>query len=230
VVPSSWLSVLFFFLFVAPGALFLLLSRRRRTALPDSAFLEVSRIVLASLAFSGVAFLVLARLHQVRPEWLPAPRELLGKDSTAYFRDRYGLVLWTIVIGAALACLFAWLWHLMLSTNDGGGAPIRHVSTWTQVLKLDRPTGQDAYVRVRTDDGFVYSGVVADFSTDLEAEGRELILTQPLESGQVGDTLDPVPWRYKWVVIPGDSIKVMSVEYRPIVEQHPGQTATPPGE
>ena len=229
-VPSTWLSVLFFFLLVAPGALFLLLSRQRRTAIADSAFLEISRIVLASLAFSGVAFLVLAVVRQARPDWLPQPRMLLGNASMAYFRDRYGLVLWTLVIGAGLACLFAWAWHRNLAISQGG-ATIRHDSAWTQVLKRDRPAGQDAYVRVRLDDGFVYSGVVADFSSDLATDGRELVLTQPLQSGRVGDPeLKPVPWRYKWVVIPGDSIKVMSVEFRPIVEQDFQQAATPPAD
>jgi hypothetical protein len=236
VVPSTWLSVLFFFLLVAPGALFLLLSRQRRTTVADSAFLEVSRIVLASLGFSGAAFIVLAVVRLIWPEWLPQPRQLLGKDSAAYFRDRYGLVLWTVVIGAGLACLFAWLWHLLLARRQGG-ATIRSDSAWATVLGRERPPGEAAYARVRLDDGVVYSGRVVGFSTDFEREDRELALSQPMQFGRDGDAeLEPVPPRYKWVVIPGDSIKVMSVEYRPEVtvppaaEQDPGQPATPPAE
>jgi len=52
------LSVPFFFLFVAPGALFNILSRQRRVPNTESAFLEISRIALASLGFSTAAFLV----------------------------------------------------------------------------------------------------------------------------------------------------------------------------
>ena len=228
-VPSSWLSVLFFFLFVAPGTLFLILSKRRRTAIADSAFVEISRIVLASLAFSGLAFLVLALVYLKRSEWLPSPRQLLGKDSAAYFRDRYGLVLWTIVVGAALACIFAWLWHLFLSARQGG-ATIRHVSAWTQVLKEDQPDGYMVLVRVRLDDGLIYLGRVLDFSSDLETEGRELVLGQPLSVAKGGAEPTALPDRYKRVVIPGDSIKVLSVEYRPVLESDPGQPAAPPAE
>jgi Family of unknown function (DUF6338) len=50
VVPGSWLSVLLFFLLVAPGLVFDLLSQRRRAGSPESGFREVSRVVLSSLA------------------------------------------------------------------------------------------------------------------------------------------------------------------------------------
>ena len=53
-VPTTWLSVLFFFRFVALGTLFLLLSKRRRKTIADSAFVEISRVVLASLVFTGL--------------------------------------------------------------------------------------------------------------------------------------------------------------------------------
>jgi hypothetical protein len=214
VVPSTWLSVLFFFLFVAPGTLFLILSKRRRTAIADSAFVEISRVVLASLGFSGLAFLVLALVYVVWPRWLPSPRLLVEKDRAAYFQDRYGLVLWSVIIGAALACLFAWLWHLILAKRQGG-ATIRPVSAWTQVLKEEQPDGYVVFVRVRLDDGVVYLGRVVDFSADLETEGRELVLGQPLLSAKSSAEPKALPVRYKRVVIPGDSIKSMSVEYRP---------------
>ena len=200
-VPSTWLSVLFFFLFVAPGALFLLLSKRRRTTIADSAFLEISRIVLASLAFSGAAFLVLAVVHQARPDWLPQPRRLLGSSSQEYFRDRYGLVLWTVVLGAALACLFAWAWHRNLAISEGGET-IRHISAWTQVLRDEQPEDHFVFVRVRLDDGVIYLGRVVDFSSDMEVEGRELVLGRPLLSAWGTDEPKGLPDRYRRVVIP----------------------------
>jgi hypothetical protein len=213
VVPSTLLSVPFFFLFVAPGALFALLSRRRRPAAQDSAFLEVSRIVLASIGFSGAAFLVLAGVRQIHRSWLPEPRGLFGTDSAAYVHERYGLVLWTFAIGAAVACALAWAFDWLLLRRQGG-AKIRHVSAWRQVLKLDQPKGTDVFARVRLDDDTVYHGRVLDFSADLETEGRELILGQPMQSARTGKSLQPVPDRYARVVISGDSIKVLSVEYR----------------
>jgi hypothetical protein len=213
VVPNTWLSVPFFFLFVAPGALFNILSRQRRVPNTESAFLEISRIALASLGFSTAAFLVIALVRQERRSWVPEPRQLLGADSAAYFRERYGLVLWTFAIGAGLACLFAWLFHLALFYKQGWQR-IRPVSAWQQAMKLDQPEDTDVYARVRLEDGLVYYGRVCDFSADLETEGRELVLTQPMQSGKLGDDLQPVPVQYARVVIPGDSIKVLSVEYQ----------------
>jgi hypothetical protein len=215
VVPGTWLSVLFFFLFVAPGAVFVLLSRRRRATFEESAFLEISRIVLSSLLFSGIAFAVLAVVRDVRPEWMPAPRQLVATTGADYFRDRYALILRAVFAGTALACLAAWVANWVLGKLQGG-ATISPVSAWTQVLKRDRPAGHDTYVRVRLDGGVVYSGLVADFSSDLEVEGRELVLGQPLASKtREGEALLPVPPQYQRVVIRGDSIEVMSVEYRP---------------
>lgn len=225
-VPNTLLSVPFFFLFVAPGALFTLLSKRRRPTAQDSAFLEISRIVLASLAFSGAAFLVLALVRQIHRKWLPEPRGLLGANNAAYFHDRYGLILWTFALGASLACLFAALfdWGLL---RLQGGAPIRRRSAWRQALRFDQPDKTDVYARVRLDDDTVYYGLVVDFSAELETDGRELVLGQPMLSGKAGEGLEPVPTRFDRVVIPGDSIKVLSVEYREMASSR--APAAPPG-
>jgi Family of unknown function (DUF6338) len=216
VVPSTWISILFFFFFlVAPGATFVLLSRRRRATFEESAFLEISRIVLASLVFSGIALAVLIVVHDFWPHWLPEPRRLVAKDGTDYVRDRYALVTRTVVIGIALACAAAFLATWALGKLQGG-ATISPVNAWTQVFKLDCPANHDAYVRVRLADGVVYSGLVANFSSDLEVEGRELVLAPPLASKTSDATgLRPVPPEYQRVVLRGDSIEVMSVEYRP---------------
>jgi hypothetical protein len=71
VVPSSWLSVVLFFLFIAPGLLLDLLSEQRRAGFSESAFREISRILLASIVFSGFAFSVLAIVREVQPERMP---------------------------------------------------------------------------------------------------------------------------------------------------------------
>jgi hypothetical protein len=56
--PPTWLSVVFFALLIAPGPLFDLLAEHRRVGAPESTFREVSQVVLASLVFSGLGFLV----------------------------------------------------------------------------------------------------------------------------------------------------------------------------
>src|SRR6266511_2567769 len=106
-VPGSWLSVLLFFLLIAPGLLFELLSERRRAGFPESGFREFSRFVLGSLAFSSFAFTLLAILRTVHPAWMPDPRRLLeSRDS--YAMDHYRLILRTLALQGSLALTAAW--------------------------------------------------------------------------------------------------------------------------
>jgi hypothetical protein len=212
-VPGSWLSVLLFFLLVAPGLLFDLLSERRRAGFSESAFREVSRVVLGSLAFSGFAFALLAIVRIIHPAWMPDPRRLLDSQDS-YAKDHYRLILRTLVLQESLALTAAWRWHVFLARKQGG-ATIRPVSAWTQVFKRDCPKGHDAYVRVRLEGGVIYSGLVANFSSDLEVDERELILAPPVASRTGENPLTAVPVQYQRVVIRGSAIEVISVEYRP---------------
>jgi hypothetical protein len=213
VVPSSWLSVVLFFLFIAPGLLLDLLSEQRRAGFSESAFREISRIVLASLVFSGFAFSVLAIVREVQPEWMPDPRRFLDPKDP-YAKDHYLLILRTLVLQGSLALTAAWAWHLVLAWRQGG-ATIRQASAWTQVLERDCPKGHDAYVRVRLEGGTIYSGLVANFSSDLEVDGRELVLAPPIASKTGENQMTAMPGQYQRVVIRGSAIEVVSVEYRP---------------
>ncbi len=186
-VPGSWLAALLFLLLVAPGLLFDLLSQRRRAGSPESTFREVSRVVLSSLAFSGVAFAVLVIVRIVHPAWMPDPRRLL-EPRGSYARDHYQLLFRTLVLEASLALAAVWAWHLILAKRQSG-ATIRPVSAWTQVFKRDRPKDHDTYARVRLHDG--------------------------VESSTGDKPTTALPVVYQRVVIRGSAIDVLSVEYRP---------------
>jgi Family of unknown function (DUF6338) len=226
VVPSTWLSVLLFFLFIAPGLLFDLLSEQRRAGVSESAFREISRIVLSSLAFSGLAFAVLGVVRWVRPAWMPDPQLLLDSKDP-YAKEHYLLILRTLTLQVLFALTGASVWHIILARIQGepfwqkvlakiqSGATIRQVSAWTQVFKRDCPKGHDAYVRVRLEGGIIYFGLVANFSSDLDVDGRELILAKPIMSKTGDNQLAAMPGQYQRVVIRGSAIEVMSVEYRP---------------
>jgi len=225
-VPGSWPSFLLFFLLVAPGLLFDLLSERRRAGFSESAFREVSRVVLGSLAFSGFAFVLLAIVRTVHPAWMPDPKRLLDPRAS-YAKDHYRLVLRTLVLQESLALTAASAWHIILAKKQSG-ATIRQVSAWTQVFKRDRPKGHDAYVRVRLEGGVIYSGLVANFRDDLEVDGRELILAPPMASKTGENPMTAVPVQYQRVVIRGSAIEVVSVEYRP-KRQRTASVQSPPG-
>jgi hypothetical protein len=112
-----------------------------------------------------------------------------------------------------LSLLLAFLWHLILSQPTG--AQIRQESGWRQVFKRDCPRGCDAYVRLRLENGFVYSGLVAHFTSDLSGEDREIVLAQPM-AGATADNprLTAIPPQYQRLVVRGSSIISISVEYR----------------
>ncbi len=170
------------------------------------------------MVFSGFAVAVLILLRTVHPACLPDPKRLL-EPKGAYAKDHYRLILRTLVLEASLALAAAWAWHLVLAKRQGG-ATIRPISAWTQVFKRDCPKGHDAYVRVRLNGGVIYAGLVANFTSDLEVDGRELVLAQPMASRASKDRMAAVPAQYQRAVILGSAIEVMSVEYRPKRQDH----------
>lgn len=211
-VPSTWLSVLFFLLLIAPGLVFDLLAERRRAGADESAFREASRVALASTAFSGVALAVLALVRARRPAWMPDPRRLLG-DGQDYLADEYRLILRALLIQVAIALGLALLTHTVLARTSG--ASIRQRSAWSSVLHHELPAGYQAHVRVRLADETVFVGRVAQFTANLEHADRELVLAPPLFSKLKGGSLKDVPAEWQRIVVPGDQVVAMSVQYRP---------------
>jgi Family of unknown function (DUF6338) len=224
--PSSWLSLLLFFLIIAPGLLFDLLSERRRAGLTESAFREISRIVLASLLFSGFAVAVLVVVRTVKPDWMPDPRKLLQHGN--YISKEYRLLTRTLVIEVAIALAASGFTHCLLSRR-GGRASIRQISAWTQVFKKDKPPGHDAYVRVRLSGGAVYYGAVANFTSGLDTAGRELVLGPSLYAKAEPDSeLSLLPRVVQRIVISGDAIEVLSIDYQPSALPKRLRRGTPP--
>jgi Family of unknown function (DUF6338) len=209
--PATWLSVLFFFIFIAPGLLFELLSERRRGGISESAFREISRVVLASILFSGLAFAILAVVRTVRATWMPDPSRLISSPSV-YGAKHYGLVLWALLAEVLLALAAVVVTHSALAYKQG--APVRRVSTWRHVFKESRPPGADVFVRVRLSNGMVYVGEVAAFTVDPSDDAGELVIAPPIFSKTGDNKLTPVPGIYQRVVIPRSAIEVLSVEYR----------------
>jgi cytochrome c biogenesis factor len=210
-IPSDWLGVAFFLVIVAPGLLFDLLAGRRRARPTESAFREASRIVLASVVFSGFALSVLTLVHVFRPGLLPDPGEAITGGS-AYVAANYETVVAALVAQLALALGAAAATHWVLARRIR--ARISSLSAWTQAFRHDCPEGARPHVRVRLADGTVYTGAVAHFSPDLDLEQRELVLAPPLWSKTKDKSLTPVPEQYQRMILRGSAIESMSVEYK----------------
>jgi hypothetical protein len=215
VVPSTWLSIVLFAIFVAPGLLFDLLSQRRRVGVMESTFREISRVVLTSLIFSGGAAVVLATVRTVRPEWMPDPRHLITGKDVHYLETHYRLILRTLLLQVVLSLAAASGCHAVLARRQGQ-AKIRPVLAWTRVLRTEKPKGHNAFVRVRLSSGAVYTGLVMYYGDSSDPKDRELVLVPPLASKAAGSPrLTGMPADYQRVVLRGDAIEVMSVQYWP---------------
>jgi hypothetical protein len=213
VVPSTWLSIVLFLLVVAPGLLFDLLSQRRRVGAPESTFREVSRVVLASLAFTAIGLLVVGVVRAVRAQWMPDPRLLL-RDGHTYLTAHYAAISWAIVVEAGIALGSAAGLHYALSRKHKSSR-LRPVSSWYTVLRGECRDGEVPYVRIRQTDGTVILGHVGYYSADLEQADREIVLTPPLFVQPAGKALAAVPAEWRRIVLPGSTVASMSVQHRP---------------
>ena len=217
-IPNTTGAVLAFFLFVAPGLLFDLLSERRRAGIPETSFREASRVVLASTAFTTLALGLVAAPCLVVPqarrwifEWLMGSAALNATQP---------LVLLMMFVVAAMACALAGAAHWRLSRS---GIRLRQVSAWTHVFRAETPPGAAPYVRVKTNSGSTYTGFVGNYTPNLEVEGRELVLVPPLWSAAPGQPLAPVS-TWSRIVLRGDEIAVLMLDYRPDPSEAGGAT------
>lgn len=142
--PTSWPSVLLFIALVAPGLLFDQLSERRLVRAKESAFREVSRIVVASLVFSGTAILVTILAHHLQSRWFQS-RWFLDlapaiRGGWGYVNEHLGQATTTLVLGICIAMLLAAITNWLM----GRGAPkLQQQSAWSLVLK---PKGLPAWL------------------------------------------------------------------------------------
>jgi hypothetical protein len=211
VVPSTWLSVLLFVVLVAPGLLFDLLAERRRVGAPESAFREASRVVLASLVFSGLGLAAVVLVRTLEPAWMPDPDRLVAEPHQ-YLVEHYRLLLAALLLIGSVALGAAGLAHWLLGRKHGSG--LRTLSSWRKVFREERPAGTVTHVRVRLTNGTVFTGKVAGYTADLDLSDREIVLAPPLFSNTSGQELTALPVEWQRVILPASSIESVAVQYK----------------
>lgn len=211
-VPSTWLSAVLFVVLIAPGLLFDLLAERRRAGAPESAFREASRVVLASLVFSSLGLGVVDLVRTVEPTWMPDADRLVAEPHQ-YLVEHYRLILGALLLGGSVALGAAWLAHWLLSRKYGSG--LRTLSSWRKVFRDELPAGVAApHVRVRLTNGTVFTGLVAQYTADLDLADREIVLAPPLFSRTGANKLTPLPVEWQRLILPASSIESIAVQYQ----------------
>jgi uncharacterized membrane protein len=137
--PATWVGLLLFYLFIAPGLLFDLLAAQRRAAQQESVLREISRVLLTGTGFSVAALGVLAVVRATSPDLMPDPRLLLGRDSGLYVANNYSLVFSALAAQVALSVFFSGAAHLVLTRAQGGTAIKNSISSWTKAFRHDCP-------------------------------------------------------------------------------------------
>lgn len=236
--PSSLATLLGFLFFIAPGLLADLLEARRRAGAKESAFREVGRVGLFSLACSVVGAAVVGAVL-VRLQGWTRFDPLRAVHDAAYATDHFWWSVTAVGLVSVVGCLAA------LGFQRWRLGPLRlrvqQTSAWSTAFetpgrlrtgpirwlkgKLDgtaagrfmarfRPEPEAGrVVKVEMLSGEQYVGVLATFTPNLELADRELTLAQPLwVERDSSEGLVRVPQEWERIVLRGDQIKVIAVQ------------------
>lgn len=225
-IPTTWLAILSFFLFVAPGVLYDLESARRRVGVRESTFREVSRVALASTVISSLALLI---VEAVGAWWAPGvfpPPDDIVRGGQRYLVEDIGGASRTAALFFVVALTLAYAASLAIHRRTPGR--IKYTSMWHAAFRLDRPARGEPHVRAQLSDGSVWYGRVKYFSPDHEVADRDLMLSPPIAvahaSGDSDDeggsesasgTARPKELNRVWqrVILKGTEIQAMAVKY-----------------
>lgn len=222
-VPGSALGVVVFLLFVAPGTCYELLRGRTRLPREESAFQQISRVLLFGSVITAAVVLVLALIGWAAPGSLLNLSGLLT-DSARYTASNVGRVGWTVVLFLLLSLLCAVIINDLRTSRE---APlIRQADSWHTVARLipvQHLEGEhQVRASVRLKSGRDVVGIYAGASTELDPSKRELTLEGPLSARESGQQ-EAVPLDKHWsfMVLAGAEIESITFAYTPTGEDTP---------
>src|SRR6266550_1607954 len=222
-------------LLVLPGLVFELIRQRRRAGRQDSAFAEISRVLVVGLVIGAITVTLLAVISLVGPRSLVTLAELTTANR-AWLAQHAVALGWTAWAYGIVSVTLAALLETLLPGTDPAGR-IHAESGWlTAFDRLPRLMRQQlgltatpiARLSVRLADGTVYLGDRAEFSTDLSLDDRELALAGALACQPPGAAeAQPLPDWHR-VLLHGDQIADILVQYvpgRPTSASRPSEPA-----
>lgn len=205
---------------------------RRRPAREYTAFRETSVTVVASVAFSGAAAVLLLLLRHWQKRWFPEPVELFN-DPSAYVRAHTLLVFRSLAILVLLATGLAYIWHRVLRCVGPDGQVSPH-SAWWEVTNGDgNPARRRVIASLVLTDGTVLTGFLRGHDLDKSQELRDLVLRtdpdRPIHVRHPNGATDQVrshQWTY--MVIPAGSVFRTTLALEPAGNPTAGSAAPKP--
>jgi hypothetical protein len=190
-----------FILALIPGWLFLRFTDRSRQPRAQSSLQELLEVVAVGLATSGAALLFWG---WARPD---AIFSLMRQPDSA---NELQVSLWSattvLAMAPGLSLLAAWLARRLRPESYSLGV-------WWEVLTKEHiPAGHTAHIAIDLGDGLAVDGVLHAYTWSDDAAHRDISLEAPIRftraSGEIATSFDRV-------VIPGDEIKHLSLQYVP---------------
>lgn len=209
-IPDSAAALVSFLLLLAPGTVWQLRQARHEPAVKETALVEASRVVIASLVATGIAAVLL-----LPAVWLPLYRRASSAgprlfDSATSALPYLAGVAATSVLACALALAGAYArWPKKPPINPG--------RQWNHVFVTMRPKGAaPPYLTVELLDGTVWRGELVSFDTDPEDDQRGISLGPPLrrkrpEADRFEVNSAPGVWRV--VILAETQIKSIQAQY-----------------
>jgi hypothetical protein len=210
-VPTSALTVALFFLFVAPGTCYELLRRRTRHPRDETTFMEVTRVLLASVWITAIVLILLALVHTFAPlALLDLPSLML--QGVNYAACHVMLTGWSVVAELALATLVAVAANNLFTST--AAVPVYPVNPWHIVAEREAKPEQEVNLSVRLKDGTEIVGIYLGASTDPEPGKRELILGAPLHVRHAkSDITATLASGWHHMVLSGAEVAYLTAEY-----------------
>jgi len=179
-VPSTVAAVVVFLLMVTPGAAFELQWQRTRPRRDESTFVEISRVLLAGVVFSGAAIATLA-VTEAAVSGSAVDVVALVRDGGGYVVRHPELTLRTLAAVVVLALLFG------VAANDLLTPPslrrIAQETAWhTAFGRMARPAAR-AFLSVQLKDGTTVTGYSAGYSTEPDPQSVTCCSPRPWPSG-----------------------------------------------
>lgn len=206
-IPSGLAGILSFLLLLAPGIVWELQRGRYLPGVKETALIEASRIVLASLVATAIAGALLAWL------WLPLYEEAIARDGavTGALAATIRYVA-AVVVTSTLACGLA---LISASVKWRGTAPIAGLRVWHRTFVEWNGT-RDTKPRLIVEllDGTVWRGTLLAFDADPEDAQRNIALGRPLKRKRPGGNgFEQIENMWHTVVLPEGQIKSIRVGY-----------------
>lgn len=204
-------------LFVVPGTCYELLRNRTKLPREESAFQQVSRVLLAGSVISVGVSLTLAGIGVCAPGSLLNVSKLLT-GGTGYVAANVGMLGWTVTLFLSFSLLFA-VALVDLRTAEGTSV-IHQADAWHLLAKrlpiLEMGGPHVVVVSVRLKSGRDVVGHYFGSSTELEHSKRELHLQAPLYAREVDqDQKELLGEEWAVMSIIGSEIESVAFNYSP---------------